>query len=403
MDLLDQHQRYKVDRDFRLLVTIGSIIGGYLIISYLSDILIPFGIAFVLAYLLNPIATFFQRKTRSRILAVVITFILFLGALAIVFGLLVPRIISELSDVSRFVTDYAQKGPEYWQGARDRLPPEVIDVLHELMRSNAVQELAASAAQKLAPGLWGLVTGALTVVLALMTIVIVLMYLAFLLLDFQRVQSQWKEYLPPAHRETIVEFLEDFNSALSKYFRGQTLVALIVGILFAIGFSIVGIRLAIVLGLVLGVLNMVPYLQNVALVPAFLLALLRYVEKGDGFWWYMIGTALVFVIVQIIQDAILVPKIMGDVTGLRPALIMLSTFVWGKLLGFMGLLLAIPLTVLAVTYYERLLERQNRPRSGSRNSQTDLTRSSMPPSSKIPPGPISVATVSRPSATTGGS
>jgi len=85
---------------------------------------------------------------------------------------------------------------------------------------------------------------------------------------------------------------------------------------------------------------------------------LRYLERGEGFWWYIIGVALVFIVVQIIQDAILVPKIMGDVTGLRPAVIMLSIFIWGKLLGFMGLLLAIPLTVLAVTYYERLIERQ---------------------------------------------
>ena len=361
MDLLDQNRRYDFDRVFRLAVTVGSIVGGYLLLSYLSDILIPFGIAFVLAYLLNPIATFFQRRTGSRILAVCVTFLVFLGAVGLVIGILVPIVVGEISDISRFVSDYAKLGPEYWQGTRERLPPQVVDTLHEIVRSDAVQSLAASAAQKLAPGLWGVVTGAMSIVVALMTVVIVLMYLAFLLLDFQRVQSKWKEYLPPQQRDTIVEFFEDFNGALSKYFRGQTLVALIVGILFAIGFSIVGIRLAVVLGLILGVLNMVPYLQNVALVPAFLLALLRYLEKGDGFWWYIVGTAVVFVVVQIVQDVILVPKIMGDVTGLRPALIMLSTFVWGKLLGFMGLLLAIPLTVLAMTYYERMLARQRKP------------------------------------------
>ncbi len=360
MDLLDQNRKYDFDRVVRILVAVGSLVGGYLILSYLSDILIPFGVAFVLAYLLNPIATFFQKKTKNRILAVTITFVLFLGAVGLVIGLLVPRVIAELSGISQFVAEYAHKGPEYWQHARERLPPQVITVLHDLLRSDKVQDLAATAAQKVAPGLWGVVTGALSIVLALMTVIIVLMYLVFLLIDFQRVESTWKDYLPPQHRDAIVEFLEDFNSALSKYFRGQTIVALAVGILFAIGFSIVGIRLAIVLGLFIGLLNMVPYLQNVALVPAFLLALLRYLERGEGFWWYIIGVALVFIIVQLIQDAILVPKIMGDVTGLRPAVIMLSIFIWGKLLGFMGLLLAIPLTVLVVTYYERMLQRSKR-------------------------------------------
>lgn len=358
MDLLDQRRKYDFDRVFRIAVALGAVVGGYAILSYLSDILIPFGIAFVLAYLLNPIATFFQKKTGNRVMAVGLTFLLFLGSVAAVIGLLVPRVVAELSGISQFVAEYAHKGPEYWHTARERLPPEVINVLHDLLKSDKVQDLAATAAQRIAPGLWGVVTGALSIVVGLMTVIIVLMYLVFLLIDFQRVRSTWKDYLPPQQRDAIVEFLEDFNSALSKYFRGQVIVALSVGILFAIGFSIVGIRLAIVLGLFIGLLNMVPYLQNVALVPAFLLALLRYLERGDGFWWYMVGVAAVFAIVQLIQDAILVPKIMGDTTGLRPAVIMLSIFIWGKLLGFIGLLLAIPLTVLAFTYYERMLARQ---------------------------------------------
>ncbi len=358
MDLLDQHRKYDFDRVFRIVVGIAVVIGGYALLSYLSDILIPFGIAFILAYLLNPIATFFQNRTGNRILAVGITFVLFLGTVAAVIGLLVPRVIAELSGVSQFVADHAQKGPEHWQNLRARLPPEVIDVLQDLLRSDKVQDLAATAAKKIAPGVWGVLTGALSVVVGLMTVIIVLMYLTFLLIDFQRVRSTWKDFLPPQQRDAIVDFFEGFNNALSKYFRGQVIVALSVGVLFSIGFSIVGIRLAIVLGLLIGLLNMVPYLQNVALVPAFLLALLRYIETGEGFWWYVIGVAVVFAAVQIIQDAVLVPKIMGDTTGLRPAIIMLSIFVWGKLLGFIGLLLAIPLTVLALTYYERLLERQ---------------------------------------------
>ena len=370
MDLLDQRRKYDFDRVIRIVTVLAAFVGGYLLLDYLSDVLIPFGVAFVLAYLLNPIATFFQKKTGNRLLSVAITLLLFLGGVALLLAVLVPRVIAELSGISQFVAEYAHKGPEYWESARARLPPEVVSVLRDLLRSDKVQDLAAAAAKKIAPGIWGVVTGALSLIVGMMTVIIVLMYLAFLLLDFQRVRSTWKNYLPPQHRDAIVEFLDDFNVALSKYFRGQIIVAASVGILFAIGFSIVGIRLAIVLGLFVGLLNMVPYLQNVALVPAFLLALLRYVEKGEDFWWYMVGTALVFAVVQIIQDAVLVPKIMGDATGLRPAVIMLAVFVWGKLLGFIGLLLAIPLTVLATTYYERAIVRQRRQIEGDPPSAT---------------------------------
>lgn len=358
MLLLDETKKFDLDRLVRLVLGVGTALGLCLLVGYLSDILIPFGVAFVLAYLLNPVATFFQRKTGHRAVAVGITMALFLGVIVTLGLLVVPRIVGEVAGLSHFVQEAAQKSPAYWQSARAKVPQEILNTLYDSIRSDQIQSLAASLARKLAPGLWGLVTGALSLVVGMMTIIVVLMYLAFLLLDFQRVQSSWKEYLPPRHRDTIVEFLEEFNAALSKYFRGQSVVALLVGVLSAVGFMIVDIRLAIVLGLAIGVLSMVPYLKNVALVPAFLLALLRYLEKGDGFWWYMIGTAAVFLVVQIVEDAVLVPKIMGEVTGLRPAIIMLSTFVWGKLLGFVGLLLAIPLTVLAMTYYERAVKRQ---------------------------------------------
>ena len=358
--MLDPRQKYDLDRVFRILLTLAGGVALYTLLNYLSDVLAPFVVAFAFAYLLNPIATYLQRKTKHRFIAVALTLFGFAAILTAVVAVVVPRVVAELSGLSRFIADHAKKGPEYWDQAKAQLSPEVIDLLRDFVQSDAMQDLATFAVPRIAPGVWGLVTGTFSIVVALMTGVIMLMYLALLLMDFRRVENSWKDYLPPRHRETIVEFLLDFDAALSRYFRGQVIVACLVGILFSIGFSIVGIRLAIVLGLFIGLLNMVPYLQTVAIVPAFLLALLRYLEQGSGFWWYMIGVALVFAIVQIIQDGFLVPKIVGDVTGLRPALVMLSIFVWGKLLGFVGLVLAIPLTVLAVTYYERLLASQRK-------------------------------------------
>jgi predicted PurR-regulated permease PerM len=102
-------------------------------------------------------------------------------------------------------------------------------------------------------------------------------------------------------------------------------------------------------------LNMVPYLQVIGLIPAFLLALVHGLETGGSVWIPLALTGLVFVVVQAIQDGILVPKIMGRVTGLSPAMILLSLSVWGKLLGIFGLLIALPMTCLLLAYYRRFL------------------------------------------------
>ena len=140
---------------------------------------------------------------------------------------------------------------------------------------------------------------------------------------------------------------------MNSYFRGQSLVALCVGILFSIGFVIIGFPMAIPLGLFIGFLNLVPYLQVLGFVPTVILSLLKSYETGQNFWGILLAALLVFAVVQIIQDGFLVPKIMGNVTGLNGAVILLSLSVWGVLLGFVGLIIALPLTTLLISYYKR--------------------------------------------------
>jgi len=169
------------------------------------------------------------------------------------------------------------------------------------------------------------------------------------------IRQGWKDLLPPAYREGVLAFAGDFNSAMNRYFRAQTLVASIVGVLFAVGFWLIGLPMGILLGLFIGALNIVPYLQIIGLIPAFLLALVHAMETGASLWVALGLTGLVFVVVQTIQDVVLVPKIMGRVTGLSPAIILLSLSIWGKLLGIFGLLIALPMTCLLLAYYKRFL------------------------------------------------
>ena len=114
--------------------------------------------------------------------------------------------------------------------------------------------------------------------------------------------------------------------------------------------------MAIFFGLFIGLLNMVPYLQIVAIIPACLLAVMQTIETGTGLITTVGLTLIVFAVVQVIQDSILTPRIMGKVTGLSPAIILLSVSVWGKLLGVFGLIIALPMTCLLLAYYRRIIK-----------------------------------------------
>lgn len=151
-------------------------------------------------------------------------------------------------------------------------------------------------------------------------------------------------------------FVKDTYYYTVTFFRGQLTIVTILGILFAIGFSIVDIRLSILIGFTAGFLNLIPNFGTlVAIIPAVLLAIGRAVEEGGDPLIRIGGVLIVFLVVQVIQDMILVPTIMGKKTGLRPATILISVFVWGKLLGFLGIILAIPLTCLTKVYFARFI------------------------------------------------
>ena len=165
--------------------------------------------------------------------------------------------------------------------------------------------------------------------------------------------------VPPKYRSTATSIGNDVKNSMNHYFRGQALVALCVGLLFCVGFSIIGMPLAVVLGLFIGLLNMVPYLQLISLVPTTLLCLVVSVDNNIDFWTVWWQCMIVYIVVQCIQDFFLTPRIMGKAMGLNPAIILLSLSVWGSLLGFIGLIIALPLTTLLLAYYHRYIINRN--------------------------------------------
>ncbi|MFH2204234.1 MAG: AI-2E family transporter [Elusimicrobiota bacterium] len=354
---------YTFDRVFRLAATAGLLYSAILTVGYLSDVLFPFAVAFLLAYLLNPLVVKVQKRIGNRPLAVFATLAAIAAVLAIAGCFLVPMIMREIAHMGKLLGRLASDA-ELARRAAEKLPPNLWESIREYMTKQQFMELvrqkdfwslAQSTVGKVLPGVWGLVAGTTNFLLGVVGLLVILLYLVFLLLDYQKVKRDWQQMIPEFYRESIVEFLQEFDSQMSRYFRAQAVVAGTVGLLFAFGFTLIGLPMGILLGLLVGLLNMVPYLQIVGLIPASVLAIIMALETGGSVPTIVGLTVAVFAVVQVLQDTLITPRIMGKATGLSPAMILLSISIWGKLLGFLGLVIALPMTCLVSAYYRRML------------------------------------------------
>lgn len=357
---------YTLDSVVRMVLTAGFIVGMIWLLEYLSSALLPFVTALLLAYLLNPVTDFIERKVNNRGIAVFATMVLTLIMVAAALMTVIPTMISEFSHMGKVLKELANN-KDYAQRVLEHIPPDLWDDVQAIIQDKDLQGIFSSegalqmiqgAFEKIMPGIKGIVRGAANFATGIIGLAIILLYMVFLLADFGRIKNNWQEYLPEDYREGIVEFLDEFELTMSRYFRSQILIAFIVGVLLSIGFIIIDLPMALVLGMFAGMLNIAPYLTIIGLIPAIPLGALNAIEAGNSPWMGMALVILVFSVVQAIQDGFLVPKIQGKSLGLSPWLILLALSVWGKLLGFMGLLIALPMTCLFLSYYRRLLAKR---------------------------------------------
>jgi predicted PurR-regulated permease PerM len=286
---------------------------------------------------------------------VVVTIALVIGMGMGIVAALVPAINKQASSLSNSVKEYLNdfEGSEYFSPAVNEHIEHIIQSmdLKTLMQSQELQQ----GIKEFIPVLGSWINSGVNAVMSLAVVFICLMYIIFLLIDYEKITKNWHKYIPERFRDGVVMLIEDLDRNMNAYFRGQALVASIVGVLFAIGFQIIGLPMGIAIGLFIGLLNLVPYLQVLGIPPCIILGLIQSADTGRPLWVVVVCIAAVFVVVQLIQDMILVPKIMGDVTGMGPAWILLSLSIWGSLLGFVGMIIALPITSLLVSYYKRFV------------------------------------------------
>ncbi len=331
-------------------------------VSYFSGVLWPLSVAVILALLLRPLVSLFERRLKiGRPAGVVLLYGLFLLVIGGLVVSLAPVIIAQVLDFIAYV-------PTLWhhtEGWARTHFPEWLGATRHYLDNPAVRNVLSSLAQQardfstqLIPSLKQAGAGLFGFFGVVASVAVLPVYLFFFLLSDVDPTAKLPEHLPflrKEQRDDVVFLVREFLGILVAFFRGQMLIGLIVGILYAIGFSIVGLRFGLAIGLTIGLLNIVPYLGSIlGLCVALPLALLQ----PDGGLWLVGAVFIVFVAVQAIDGWLVTPRIMGRQTGLHPVTIIVAVFFWGHALGgILGMMLAVPLTAFFVTAW-RLVRRK---------------------------------------------
>lgn len=346
-------KEFTFDRVCRIFfVSLLTVILGW-IAWRIKDALIPFLIGWLIASILIPVVRFFQYKLRLkiRLLAIFATITCLMGILTAMFFLVVPPAIGEFKKTGALLSQYEA------QVMNDlELPTQLRDYVSRFVDLQEFKEKFNSqefydSVKKYIPKVMSIVQQAVLKIFNLFSLVFIFLYSFFILLYYEEIRDGFFDLLPNSWRKKTRQVFHDLALSTNRYFRGQSLVAGIVGILFCIGFLIVGIPLAIPLGLFIGLLNMIPYAQFIGLFPTVLLCAIHSADTGIPFWRLIIFCLMVFAIVQLCEDTILTPKIMGKVTGLNPAIILLCLSIGGVLFGIIGIIMALPLAPMLLTYY----------------------------------------------------
>jgi predicted PurR-regulated permease PerM len=367
--ILTDSQRRVVGSALTLLAFLGSIallivaviVLGRLLVFF-ANVLWPLAVAGVLALILRPLVQKLERRLKLRrftsvILLYVFVVLLTAGALL----LLVPPVVTQLIEFIGYVPELWERASAYVQAHYpDWIALAQKHLANPTVRS-AVDGLAAEGKALFShamPSLKAAFGGVMNLAAFLTHMAIIPVYLFFFLLTRGAPTRNLGNHLPfltPSVRSDVVFLANEFVSIIESFFRGQLLIALCMGVLLAIGFSIIGLKFGLFIGLVLGLLNIVPFLGTIL---GMLITLpLAFFQPGGG--WQLVGLVLLVKgIVQCIESWFLTPKIMGHHTGLHPVAIIVAIFFWGTAFdGVLGMLLAVPLTAFFVTAW-RLAKRK---------------------------------------------
>lgn len=393
-------------------LAVGFIYLGTRTLGFLQPILVPFAVAGVLAYLLEPGVVWLEKRGLKRQSSVMLVFVLFSLALGGLGTWIVPKLVVQTANLAKKVPGYTVKARtavvnfsdrierDYGLALLPHLPPETVEVVETataqavpapssaptpapaadapvsadsaldidfktLLTGDWVKTTLPSVLRSIGNFIGSSVGGFLGAFGLMLSFIIVPLYLYYFLIESAKIKEQWSDYLPlraSAFKDEVVACLTEINSYLVAFFRGQLFVSVINGLATGIGLMVVGLDFGLLIGLALCIAGIIPYL-GIALcwVPAVVIGAVQggsALIPGDPWWALPLAVTVVFAVVQQIDGLFITPKVVGEAVGLHPMTVIASVLVWGLLLGgLLGAILAVPMTASVKVLFQRYIWR----------------------------------------------
>jgi predicted PurR-regulated permease PerM len=375
-------------------LAIGLVYLGTQVMGYLQPILVPFAVAGVLAYLLEPGVAWLERRGLKRQPSVLLVFLVFSLVLGGLVSWIAPKIGEQTANLAKKVPGYTVKArtavldfatrverdygitlphvptvvPEVTDAPKGAVnePMDAFDLdVKALLSGDWVTTALPSVLKNAGKFLSSSVGGFLGVFGFLLSLIIVPLYLYYFLIESAKIKEQWSDYLPlraSAFKDEVVSCVMEINSYLIAFFRGQLFVSVINGLATGAGLMIVGLDFGLLIGLALCVAGIIPYL-GIALcwIPAVVIGAVQggsAMIPGDPWWALPLAVTIIFAVVQQIDGLFITPRIVGEAVGLHPMTIIASVLVWALLLGgLLGAILAVPMTASVKVLFQRYIWR----------------------------------------------
>ncbi len=335
----------------RWLIVAASVLVAGLLLYALRAVFTPVFFGFLIAYLLDPLVDRLEGWRLPRGVAISVILVVFLAATGVFLLLFVPAFAGDVAEVAKDVPAKLRELLEAWEPV---LADNGIPVPHSLSEATEqlsvdAQDVAGRAAGPAMQALQWVVGGTASVVGAVLGLLMIPIFAFYLLYDFDRIVAHADGLVPPRHRSYVRELAREVDATIGLFVRGQLAVMTILAALYAIGYSIVGIRLAVPIGILAGLLSFIPY------VGAFLGVGLALAMCGLHFegWHQLIGVGIVYGVVQLAEGFLITPKILGDKVGLSSLWVLLALMIGGELFGFLGVLLAVPVAAVVKIFVGR--------------------------------------------------
>jgi predicted PurR-regulated permease PerM len=321
-----------------VLFWLGALVAFIIFLLAFRTILLPFVAGMALAYFLDPVADWLERRGLSRLMATVVILISFVLMFAISLVLIIPLIVSQFSQFAQQLPQYLTQLQELIANPESSFLPGWAATQIQTAKEN-FSSLMSEGAGFLGGLLNQLWNSGKTIIDVISLLVITPVVAFYILLDWDRMVAKVDSWIPRDQVATVRQLATEMDQAVSGFIRGQGSLCLILGIFYAVGLTLVGLNFGLLIGFVAGMISFIPYIGSlVGLVLAVGVALMQFWPE----YGWIIAVMVVFFAGQFIEGNILQPKLVGSSVGLHPVWLMFALLAFGAMFGFVGLLIAVP-------------------------------------------------------------